>query len=217
MCGHFEARLYLHLLQAYIQADEANGPRITESRITETARKVAPTGVAPVVLYDSETHTSGVAEARFGLVPFWYRGMIKDWKASTFNARVEDAAEKRAFQGPWKYRRCIVPADAFNEWSGPAGRRTKWRVTRADNQPLAFAGLWDEATCGDGDVLSFSILTRPAGSDMSAVHTREPVILEPDQWEGWMRRGRADLYAPAPLRLVEEVPPPKLGETLSLF
>ena len=210
MCGHFEARLYLHLLNAKRQ-DEAGTPQIVETR------KIAPSVPAPVLVYDSETGTTGVAEARFGLVPFWYRGSLREWKASTFNARVEEAPMKRTFQGPWKYRRCVVPADSFNEWSGPRNDRRKWRITRKDNQPLAFAGLWDEAQCFDGDVTSFCILTRPAGEDMRAIHDREPVILTPDVWESWMRYGRADLYEPTPLRLLEEAPPPKTGETLSLF
>jgi len=210
MCGHFEARLYLHLLNAK-QQDEAGTPQIIETR------RIAPSVPAPVLVYDSQTATTGVAEARFGLVPFWYKGSLRDWKASTFNARVEEAPMKRTFQGPWKYRRCVVPADSFNEWSGPRNDRRKWRITRADNQPLAFAGLWDEAQCAEGDVISFCILTRPASEDMRAVHDREPVILAPDHWESWMRYGRANLYAPAPLRLLEDVPPPILGENLSLF
>ena len=207
MCGHFEARLYLHLLNAKRESEKG------EPQIVET-RKIAPSLPAPILVHDSESGQSGVAEARFGLVPFWYRGAIREWKASTFNARVEEAPMKRAFQGPWKYRRCVVPADAFNEWSGPKTDRRKWRITRADNQPLAFAGLWDEARCADGDVISFCILTRAAGDDMRAIHDREPVILAPDVWEDWMRTGRADLYKPASLRLTEDMKP---GETLSLF
>ena len=210
MCGHFEARLYLQLLN--LQRESETG----EPQIVET-RKVAPSLVAPILVHDSESRQSGVAQARFGLVPFWYRGPLRDWKASTFNARVEEAPMKRTFQGPWKYRRCVVPADAFNEWSGPRTERRKWRITRADNQPLAFAGLWDEAQCADGDVTSFCILTRPAGEDMAVLHDREPVMLDADAWEPWMRYGRANLYAPARLRLLEEMPPPKPGETLSLF
>ena len=210
MCGHFEARLYLHLLNAQRQS-ETGEPQIVE------ARRVAPSVPAPILVYDSESRQTGVAEARFGLVPFWYKGSLRDWKASTFNARLEEAAEKRAFQGPWKYRRCVVPADAFNEWSGPRNDRRKWRITRGDNHPLAFAGLWDEAQCVEGDVTSFCILTRPAAEEMRAIHDREPVILAPDVWEDWMRFGRADLYRPAPLRIFEDAPPPKLGETLSLF
>jgi len=210
MCGHFEARLYLYLLNAKRESEKG------DVQIVET-RKIAPSVPAPILVHDSESGQSGVAEARFGLVPFWYRGAIREWKASTFNARVEEAPLKRAFQGPWKYRRCVVPADAFNEWSGPKNARRKWRITRADNQPLAFAGLWDEARCADGDVTSFCILTRAAGDDMRAIHDREPVILEPDIWENWMREGQADLHKPAPLRLLEEAPPAKPGETLSLF
>ena len=86
MCGHFEARLYLHLLNAQRQADTGE-PRIIE------ARKVAPSVSAPILVYDSESRQTGVAEARFGLVPFWYKGALRDWKASTFNARLADTVQ----------------------------------------------------------------------------------------------------------------------------
>lgn len=208
MCGHFEARLYLQLLNVQRES-EAGEPRIVETR------RIAPSVPAPVLVYDSETATSGVAEARFGLVPFWYRGSLRDWKASTFNARVEEAPMKRVFQGPWKYRRCVVPAEAFHEWSGPRNARRKWRITRGDNQPLAFAGLWDQANCAEGEVTSFCILTRRAGEDMAAIHDREPVILPPDAWESWMRTGRADLRSAAPLRIVPDGP--EIGNNFSLF
>jgi putative SOS response-associated peptidase YedK len=51
---------------------------------------------------------------------------------------------------------------------------------------------------------------------MSAIHTREPVVLAPDHWEDWMRMRPVNLSASTPLRLsrMDEV---KSGQTLSLF
>ena len=196
MCGQFEG------VAAYTKFITMLHLNRHEALAEDGPLKVAPSVSAPVIVQNSEDGSLGVMPMRFGLVPFWYRGSLAEWKASTFNARLEDAASKPVFKGAWAYRHCVVPAEAFYEWSGPKGDRTKWRITRGDNQPLAFAGLWDEAPTQQGDLFSFAILTRPAGRDMQAIHAREPVILPSDDWEAWLRRRRVDLDRPAPLKLV---------------
>ncbi|OYW82838.1 MAG: hypothetical protein B7Z26_02205 [Asticcacaulis sp. 32-58-5] len=113
-------------------------------------------------------------------------GSVKDFKLTTFNARIETAATSKVFETPWRKRHCLVPADAFWEWSGDKGQKQKWQITRADNHPLMFAGLWDRAQTADGPVTGFTILTRPAGEDMATIHAREPVILHPDHWRDWL-------------------------------
>jgi putative SOS response-associated peptidase YedK len=138
---------------------------------------------------------------RFGLIPHWYKGAVKDFKATTFNARIETAAEKPVFKGAYQYRRGIVPAESFTEWSGPKSAREKWTITRADNEPLGMAGIWDETETVNGTLWSFALLTRPAGEDMSAIHEREPVILHPDQWAGWIKGVPTDTATSSALRL----------------
>ncbi|EGF93516.1 hypothetical protein ABI_19560 [Asticcacaulis biprosthecium C19] len=200
MCGQFDVLTDPNLLALFI---ELGG----KDRIIPGDRiLVAPTLTAPVIVEDSETGTLGLLPARFGLVPHWYRGCLKDWKASTFNARIEEADSKRTFHGPWRYRHCVVPAEAFYEGAGPKADRQKWRITRGDNQPLAFAGLWDEARTFEGDVFSFTVLTRPAGPDMQAIHEREPVVLGPDDWDRWLRRRPVDLKRYTPLKLQNLTP-----------
>jgi putative SOS response-associated peptidase YedK len=205
MCGQFEALIFANKLMEEMRLE---GP--IESHV------VKPTLGASCIIANPDHGGIEMATMRFGLVPMWYRKSIRDWTATTFNARIEEVNTKAAFKGAWRYRRCVVPAEAFYEWSGPKSDRTKWRITRADNQPLAFAGIWDQAHVLEGEVFSFSLLTRAAGADMSAIHTREPIMLTPDRWEGWMRMRPVDLVTPAPLRLsrVDEV---KSGQTLSLF
>jgi len=194
MCGQFDVLLDLNTLKVFfdmLKPDQGDRQTVT----------VAPTLPAPVIVQNPEDGAIGLLPARFGLVPHWYRGALREWKATTFNARVEDASVKPAFKGAWRYRHCVVPAEAFFEWSGPKSDRQKWRITRGDNQPLAFAGLWDEAPTDQGDVFSFAILTRQAGPDMRAIHDREPVVLPPDAWDAWLQRRPVDLASPSPLRL----------------
>jgi putative SOS response-associated peptidase YedK len=205
MCGQFEALIFANKLMDEMRLE---GP--AERQV------VKPTLGASCLIANPDHGGIEMATMRFGLVPLWYQKSIRDWTATTFNARVEEVDSKAAFKGAWRYRRCIVPAEAFFEWSGPKTDRTKWRITRADNQPLAFAGIWDQADVLEGEVFSFSLLTRAAGTDMSAIHTREPVVLGRDHWEDWMRMRPVDLMASTPLRLTR-IDEGKTGQTLSLF
>lgn len=205
MCGRFEALIFANKLMDEMRLE---GP--AQSQI------VKPTLGASCLIANPDHGGMEMATMRFGLVPLWYRKSIRDWTATTFNARLEEVDSKATFKGAWRYRRCIVPAEAFFEWSGPKTDRIKWRITRADNQPLAFAGIWDQADVLEGEVFSFSLLTRAAGPDMSAIHTREPVTLAPDHWEDWMRMRPVDLMVSTPLRLTRS-DEGKSGQTLSLF
>lgn len=205
MCGQFEALIFGNKLMDKMRLE---GP--AESHV------VKPTLGASCLIANPDHGGIEMATLRFGLVPMWYRKSIRDWTATTFNARVEEINTKAVFKGAWRYRRCVVPAEAFFEWSGPKSDRTKWRITRADNQPLAFAGIWDQADVLEGEVFSFSLLTRAAGPDMAAIHTREPVVLGPDHWEDWMRMRPVDLTASTSLRL-SRVDDGKIGQTMSLF
>lgn len=199
MCGQFEASIRAKQMLA----------ELDESQIVDPTQPdvVKPTLAAPILIANPETGKPEVAPMRFGLVPHWYRKAFKDWKATTFNARIEEADEKPAFKGAFRYRRAIVPAEAFYEWSGPKNARTKWRITRNDNQPLGFAAIWDEADCFEGGLFSFAILTRAAGEQMSAIHDREPIVLPRDVWSDWIRVRPVDLTAPTPLRLTNMDPP----------
>src|SRR6056297_1150065 len=50
--------------------------------------------------------------ARWGLIPGWHKGELKDWRASTINARIEDAATKPSFRGAWRHGRMPVILDS---------------------------------------------------------------------------------------------------------
>ena len=78
----------------------------TELKVTPFPRRfnVKPTDEIYVLFGDEITC------ARWGLIPGWHKDDLKDWRASTINARIEDAAKKPTFRGPWKYGRCLVPA-----------------------------------------------------------------------------------------------------------
>ena len=151
--------------------------------------EVRPTNIMPIVTRCADGGYD-IREARWGLIPHFYTGKIKDWKAVTINAKIEEVADKNSFRAAWKYRHCLVPAAYFWEWAGPhptdPKKKMRHRIERADNHQMVMAGLWDTAKTADGDVTSFTIMTRGAGPDMLSLHHREPVFLHDDQWLPWL-------------------------------
>ncbi|MDQ2094601.1 SOS response-associated peptidase [Rhodalgimonas zhirmunskyi] len=123
------------------------------------------------------------AYARWWLVPSWFKGDLKDWKATTFNARIEDAATKPSFRGPWRHGRCLIPTGGFYEWTGEKGAKQPNYIRSAGNEEvLWFAGLlspWH-------DILTCTIMTRAANADMATLHHRMPVILNAQEREAWL-------------------------------
>lgn len=116
----------------------------------------------------------------WGLVPAW----AKDVKAGPrpINARSETLTEKPTFRQLVGGRRCLVLADSFYEWQTTPQGKVPHRILRQDEQPFAFAGLWDEwADRATGEVLpTFTIITTTANALMAPLHERMPVIL-PDR------------------------------------
>ena len=123
-------------------------------------------------------------EARWGLIPSWFEGASpKDWKATTFNARIEDARDKPTFRQVWRHGRCLVPVGGFYEWSGRKGARQPHFFHPAGNEAnLYLAGLASRWR----DLLTCTILTRAATGAMSVLHDRMPVILNADEREAWL-------------------------------
>jgi len=76
---------------------------------------IAPTQLVPVVRQNSGSASRKLSLLRWGLVPSWAKDSSK--AASMINARSESAAIKPAFCDALKFRRCLIPADGFYEWS----------------------------------------------------------------------------------------------------
>ncbi len=111
---------------------------------------------------DREGSTSAVrfevATGRWGLIPLFAKEREYPF---TFEARGETAASERNFYQPWKRgHRCVVLADAL--FRRGESKEQVVRVSRADGQPLAMAGLWNGWRSPEGEcVESFALLTLP--------------------------------------------------------
>lgn len=124
------------------------------------------------------------APARWWFVPHWHRGGIKDWKAATFNAKIETAHEKPTFRTAWKNNRCVIPATGYYEWTGPKGDKQPHYISVEQNAPVFFfAGLY--STLRDGTQTA-TVMTTKAAPDIKELHHRMPLILSTDQVTDWL-------------------------------
>ena len=78
--------------------------------------------------------------------------------------------------------------------------RRAFFITLTGNAPgFCMAGLWAQAVVGGVGLLSFTVLTCPAGAATRHLHPRSPVVLAEADWERWLIPGSdaADLMRPA--------------------
>lgn len=145
---------------------------------------IAPT--QPILIVRGERGERRPALVRWGLIPSW----TKDLSAMPllFNARSETAAEKPAFRGAYRHRRCLIPATGFYEWRKDAnGKKQPFYLQPARGGIIAFAGLWDEWADDKGNIIdTATILTTAANRELAPIHERMPVVVPREQYDLWL-------------------------------
>jgi putative SOS response-associated peptidase YedK len=172
---------------------------------------IAPTQQVPVIRQHPKEPIRQISSMRWGLIPNWAREV--SIASSTINARSETAATKPAFRDPLKFRRCLIPADAFYEWKRMEKSKQPYCFEVNDGDLFAFAGLWDGWKDARGNwVKTCSILTTTPNAVTSAVHNRMPVILQPETYDLWLDPGMqnvaaiSELLKPYDARLMRSYP-----------
>lgn len=200
----------------------------------EPSWNVKPTQTIPIVKAGAAGNELDFA--RWWMLPAWWKEPdLKQWKATTFNAMAETVQEKTTFASSFKAgRRCLVPTSGWYEWQeiGPKKKRPLY-MHQAGTTITTLAGLWNAHDLNDGTrLLSCTIVTTEPGAWLEGIHDRAPVILEPGQFETWMRgppdeafallkpfTGTVDLHEVGPAvgnrvsegpQLIEPVQPPLL-------
>jgi putative SOS response-associated peptidase YedK len=159
-----------------------------------------PTDTAPVVRRAHESDEREIALLRWGLVPAW----AKDLKFGTrcINARAETLATTPAFRLAYRKRRCLVPVNAFFEWSGERGHKTKWRIGLKDEPLFALAGLWEwwKDPASERGIETYTIVTTRANHAIAPLHDRMPVVIPERDHERWLDAAdpASDLLEPLP-------------------
>ena len=125
------------------------------------------------------------ANYRWGLIPFWAKDPAIGNRM--INARAETLTEKPSFRQAYSRRRCLIPATGFFEWQKQAQGKQPIFISHEKQQPLAFAGLWEQWQSPDGEKLkSCTIITTAANEFMRELHHRMPVCLSREMHAEWL-------------------------------
>lgn len=195
MCGRFTLAADANELAEYFGLDV---PADLPARFN-----IAPTQTVPVV----RNGTDGGLEwamVRWGLVPGWAKDLSIGNRL--INARAETVAEKPAFRGAFRRRRCLIPSSGFYEWQGQGtGQKQPYWIGFADQNVFAFAGLWERWTDPESgeSIDSCSIITTQANGIVAPIHARMPVVLSHTAHTPWLDTDTppsalASLLAPYP-------------------
>lgn len=165
-----------------------------DARLLPPSWNVAPTQQVAIVVppvADSDDQGRRLELARWGLVPSWAKDV--ELGSRMINARSETVTEKPSFRSAFAKRRCIVPASGYYEWRVDDGVKRPYWISPEDNQPLAFAGLyefWKDKSLGDDAqwLVTTTIVTQAARGAMRELHDREPVMMQPDAVAKWLDR-----------------------------
>jgi putative SOS response-associated peptidase YedK len=143
----------------------------------EEENDAAPGSIQPVVKMGEEGRA--LENMRWG---------FKMPKQLVFNTRSDMATTSKFWKKRFEENRCIIPASSFFEWQGEKGRKTKYEVVVPGHKFFGMAGLWstwmDPKTYEWED--TFSIFTSDPNGIMVKIHDKQPVILDPNEFEEWL-------------------------------
>lgn len=191
MCGRFT--LTEKTFGEFAELLNMDGPSNVPSRFN-----IAPSQpVAVIRLQGSNKDEAIVPDAplpereavlmRWGLVPHFAKEIKND--RPLINARSETIADKPSFRGPFRRRKCLVPADGFYEWKRGGASPVPYHICLPDRKPFMFAGIWEAWTgpAGEDWLETVSLITKSATPEMKKIHHRSPVIVSPKDYDRWMR------------------------------
>lgn len=142
---------------------------------------VAPSESLAAIRNDApETITS----LTWGLIPHWADDPSIGNRL--INARAETLADKPSFRDAYDERRCVILADGFYEWREDGGVKQPYRIAREDDEPFAFAGLWERwERSGDARETATIVTTEP-NDVVRPLHDRMAAILPPGEERRWL-------------------------------
>lgn len=194
MCGRFTLCSSIKEIAEVLQAANV---KIKEDK---ARYNIAPT--QEIVAAREDGKRRELLTLRWGLVPSWAKDLAAG--ARMINARSETVTEKPSFREAFRHRRCLIPADGFYEWKRTDRGKQPFFFKMKDEQPFAFAGLWERWE-GEGETIeSCAILTTAANEVLAPVHDRMPVILHEEDYELWLDEDKGkqellkDLLRPYP-------------------
>jgi putative SOS response-associated peptidase YedK len=160
--------------------------RLVEEPLVQPRYNISPGQMVAIVTRDpKDVHHNLLFNVSWGLVPFWSQGTSP--RRRLINARCESVREKPAFRGPFRSRRCLIPANGFFEWSARSAEKIPYVIQLREGRLAALAGLWERWANDQGEVFeSCAVLTTQANELVGTLHDRMPVILDVQDFGPWL-------------------------------
>ncbi|KIW10789.1 hypothetical protein PV08_10088 [Exophiala spinifera] len=191
----------------------SNDATAADTTTADTTTTAVDTSASSTTSDASPHYKYELKAMKWGLVPFWtkrspeYSSLLR-----TINCRDDSLIENRGMWTTMKQRkRCIVIAQGFYEWlkKGPGPKdKVPHFVKRKDGNLMCFAGLWDcvkyeeqqqQDSHRQGEregerererekLYTYTIITTDSNKQLSFLHDRMPVILDPgtDAMKMWL-------------------------------
>ncbi|QLL30548.1 hypothetical protein HG536_0A03660 [Torulaspora globosa] len=189
MCGRYAIAYSSEELPSHFQSQHLPvTPQLAKGEHHDRSYNVAPTSDGAV--YRAKDHE--LRYMKWGLIPHWTKS-VKDFKTyKTFNARVENLLESRMWAQCCKNKRCVIPLNGYYEWVTKGKKKIPYYVVRSDGKLAFVAGLYDYLE--SEDLWTYAVITAKAPKELTWLHTRMPVLLEPgsEAWETWMNPDKTD-------------------------
>lgn len=189
MCGRYAIKYNSNELPSQFETFHLEvHPQIARSENHERSYNVAPTTSGAV--YRAKDNV--LKYMKWGLVPHWTKNVSEFKTYRTFNARLENLQESRMWIQCCNNKRCVVPVSGYYEWKTTGKTKIPYYVTRRDDKLLFLAGMYDYLE--NDDLWTYTIITAVAPKELSWLHNRMPVVLEPGSaaWEMWMDSGKTE-------------------------
>ena len=143
---------------------------------------IAPTQNSLVLV--QEKGSKIVRGMKWGLIPAWSKNEL--YGSKMINARTETVTTKPSFKNLISKYRCIVLSDGYYEWKQSGGRKVPFFIQKKDGGLMLFAGLWTTWSMSSKKVFTYTILTKKAQENISAIHDRMPALIDKSKAEIWI-------------------------------
>lgn len=184
MCGRYVTPTEAAIERAWTIKRVSGGPFPQRHNIAP--QQGNPANYVPVIRAAADAPDGGLelVGMQWWLLPHWSKEPRV--KFSSFNARVESVVTAASFRVPFRRQRCLFPVLGWYEWQELPTGNLPWYFHAANDEPLAFAGIWDRWE-GDGEVIeSCSIVVGEPNRAVSTVHDRMPCIIPHDRAAAWL-------------------------------
>jgi putative SOS response-associated peptidase YedK len=159
--------------------------RFRLQHLDQVGNNLSPENSQLIIYQDLDNQKYKMEVAKWGLVPSFSKTIETEY--NMVNTRIESIIEKPFFKRLSHHHRCLIPVNGYYEWSGVKGSKQPHAIYNKKSKYIYLAGLWDIwGSQGGDEVLSFSVITKPADSELLSIHPRMPLLMNEKEAKKWI-------------------------------